>query len=425
MKKIVALAFIILGGFAQAQTLGNSPYSIFGLGDIKYDNNVETASMGGIGTAYISDFNNSFNFKNPAANTNFELTSLRVQGNNENSFFSSNYNNLSTKKHSTYLSNLSLAFPISKDVKFGIGYQPYSSSFYELTKSTQVSDGISKYNRYSGTGTISTLHAALAYKATSELNLGLRANYIFGSISDLDEISFTNAELVNGRETSSTLKALNFTLGSTYQKTLKNDKKLTLGATYTFASSGSMGTDYSNSTYFYAGSLKETLGKTILETKHSEDKSLVPQEFSLGLGYGHEGKWFASTQVDYKKGASTTFLDKPFVYEDSYRVSAGGWYLPNYNNFRNYFSRVIYRYGAFYEKGNLKLNNTNINQYGITLGATLPFEKTNVNRMSGIDLGIELGQRGTTDNNLVSQTFVNFKIGINFASKWFEKYYFD
>ena len=54
------------------------------------------------------------------------------------------------------------------------------------------------------------------------------------------------------------------------------------------------------------------------------------------------------------------FLGQPFTYQDSYRISAGGWYLPNYNDFRSYFNRVVYRYGAFYEKGNLSVNGTNI-----------------------------------------------------------------
>ena len=47
----------------EAQSLGNSPYAAFGIGEVKYDNSVETSSMGGINTAYIWDFNNSFNFK--------------------------------------------------------------------------------------------------------------------------------------------------------------------------------------------------------------------------------------------------------------------------------------------------------------------------------------------------------------------------
>ena len=164
---------------------------------------------------------------------------------------------------------------------------------------------------------------------------------------------------------------------------------------------------------------------SIIEEKFSEDKNLIPMEFSVGAGYGKDTKWFVGTQLDYKKGETIQFLGQPFVNDNSYKVSAGGWYLPNYNNFRNYFSRVTYRYGAYYEKGNLAFNGTNINQFAITGGMSFPFENRSASRMSGIDLGIELGKRGTLDNNLIRQNFINVKIGINFADKWFNKRLYD
>ncbi len=133
----------------------------------------------------------------------------------------------------------------------------------------------------------------------------------------------------------------------------------------------------------------------------------------------------AGTQFDYRQGETIQFLGQPFEQQNSYRIAAGGWYLPNYNNFRNYFSRVTYRYGAYYEKGNLMLNGTNINQFALTAGVTLPFENSNVNRMSGIDVGVELGQRGTMDNNLVRQNFINLRVGLTFADKWFNKRLYD
>jgi hypothetical protein len=75
--------------FLNAQSLSNSPYATYGIGDVKYDNTIETSSMGGISTAYISDFTSSFNFANPANNANFELTSIKLEATNENNYFKS------------------------------------------------------------------------------------------------------------------------------------------------------------------------------------------------------------------------------------------------------------------------------------------------------------------------------------------------
>ena len=424
MKRFFVLPLAAAGFFLNAQTIGNSPYAAFGIGDVKYDNTTDVNAMGGISTAYIWDFNNNFNFSNPAANKNLELTTIKVEGTNENNFFKSDYDNSNVTKHSSYLSNITIAFPISQKVKFGMGYQPYSSKKYSVLIQEDLEDNVKRANIFRGEGTLSTVQAALSYQISPELGLGFRTNFYFGNLYDINELTYSNAELINGYETKNKIKTFNFTLGSAYQKKFGTDRKLTLGATYTFGNTGEMETNYTNSTYFYStGNQKENV--SIVDEDFSTDKNLIPMEFSFGAGYGRDAKWFVGTQLDYRKGETIQFLGQPFTNQNSYKISAGGWYLPNYNNFRNYFSRVTYRYGAYYEKGNLSFNGTNINQFALTGGVTLPFENRSAARMSGIDLGLEIGKRGTLENNMIRQNFVNLRIGLNFADKWFNKRLYD
>ncbi len=422
MKRIFVLSSLVAGYFLNAQSIGNSPYGAYGIGDVKFDNTVDISSMGGISTAYIWDFNNNFNFRNPAANTNLELTTLKVEGTNENNYYKSDFNNINTTKHSTYLSNIAIAFPITRKLKFGMGFQPYSSKTYNILTSGTLKDdnAITENHHFHGEGTLNTVQAAFSYQISPEFGLGLRSNFYFGKLYDIEEVSFTGAELISGYSNSYSIKSFNFTLGSTYQKKLANDRKLTVGATYTFGNTGSMKNVYTNSTYYYL--LGETKGgETIIDQRETSDKKFLPQEASLGLGYGKDTKWFFGTQVDYKKGENFNFLGQTLSYQDFYRYSVGGWILPNFNDFRSYFSRVIYRYGAYYEKGNLNINGNSINKFAVTAGVTLPFQKSQINRMNSIDIGLELGKRGTLDNNLIRQNFINLRVGINFADKWFAK----
>ncbi|WP_312399678.1 hypothetical protein [Chryseobacterium sp.] len=426
MKKIFVLSFISVGYFLNAQSLSNSPYATYGIGDVKYDNTIETASMGGISTAFISDFSSSFNFANPANNANFELTSIKLEATNENNYFKTNYNNTKSTKHSTYLSNISLAFPISSKIKMGLSYQPYSSKSYDILNSALTKDSagndIIVANRFKGSGTLNTAMVALGYKITPEFSAGLRANLYFGTLYDTNELAYSNAELYNGYETKNSIKNFNFTLGATYQKVNPStDRKFTIGATTTFGNTnGNMTTDYTNSTYYYSA-VDVKAGESIIEQKSTKSKNLLPLQASLGVGYGDENHWFVSTQLDYKKGETVSYFGNTFDMQDSYRVAVGGWYLPNYNNFRSYFSRVVYRYGAFYEKGNIQLAGNNINKFGISAGVLLPFKNSSITRMSGLELGIELGKRGTLKDNLINQNFINFRVGFNFADKWFRK----
>ena len=86
-KSVISVFAVVCGLGLNAQTIGNSPYSSYGIGDTKYDNSIETTSMAGISAAYVWGFNNQFNFQNPAANQNLEITSIRIQATNENQKF--------------------------------------------------------------------------------------------------------------------------------------------------------------------------------------------------------------------------------------------------------------------------------------------------------------------------------------------------
>ncbi|WP_080779986.1 hypothetical protein [Chryseobacterium phocaeense] len=429
MKKIFAVSFISVGYFLNAQSISNSPYATYGIGDVKYDNTIETASMGGISTAFISDFTSSFNFANPANNSNFELTSIRLEATNENNYFKTNYNNTKSTKHSTYLSNIALAFPLSPKVKMGLSYQPYSSKTYDILNKDVQEDGSYYTNRFKGSGTLNTAQAAVSYKIDQNFAVGLRANLYFGNLYDLNELRYfdkngvSNTEYINGYETKNSIKNFNFTLGGSYQSlNTRTDKKLTIGATATFGNTSNMTTDYVNSTYLYADAAESSkILETVIDQKSTNSKNLLPLQASLGVGYGSENHWFFSGQLDYKKGEDISYFGKTFDFQDTYRISAGGWYLPNYNNFRSYFSRVIYRYGAFYERGNLKIDGNSINKFGVSAGVMLPFKTSSITRMSGLELGIEVGKRGTLKNNLINQNFINLRVGFNFADRWFRK----
>lgn len=425
MKKIFVLSFISAGYFLNAQTVGNTPYAAFGLGDTKYDNSVDIASMGGISTAYISDFTNDFNFRNPAANQNLELTTLKVEGTNENNFFKTDYNGgAKSTKHSTYLSNISIAFPLSKKVKFGLGFQPYSSKNYNVSISRTLDDGSVEKNNFVGSGTVNLVQGALSYSPTQEFSLGMRTNFLFGNVTDSQEFATSGAELYNGYKTKNRVKSFNFTLGSTYQKKFENDRKFTLGAYATFGNTGDIRSSYTNSTYYYSDSQTQA-DASVIDESQKNIKNILPMEYSIGAGYGHEAKWFVSSQLEYRKGEDFNFFGTTYENNSSYKISVGGWYLPNINNFRNYFSRVIYRYGAYYEKGNLNINGNDINKYALTFGMTLPFSNTGASRLSSFNLGLELGKKGTLQNDLINQNFVNLRFGINFADKWFNKRLYD
>jgi hypothetical protein len=107
-------------------------------------------------------------------------------------------------------------------------------------------------------------------------------------------------------------------------------------------------------------------------------------------------------------------------YEATSRLSVGGFYIPKYNSFTSYVSRMTYRVGACFEKTGLVLNNQPIEDFGITFGLGFP-----LGGLSKINIGVELGQLGTLDDGLIKENYANIMLGFSLSDIWFIKRKYD
>ena len=57
------------------------------------------------------------------------------------------------------------------------------------------------------------------------------------------------------------------------------------------------------------------------------------------------------------------------------KIAFGGFYIPNYDSFTSYFSRIVYRAGIRIEKTGLHIQNQSIDEYGINFGLGLILDK--------------------------------------------------
>ena len=147
--------------------------------------------------------------------------------------------------------------------------------------------------------------------------------------------------------------------------------------------------------------------------------------FSAGVMLSKNDKWdigvdFNFTQWSGFNSAPDADLNAG-IGSSSYKIALGGDYTPDINNIRNYFSRVTYRYGAYYGTDYLNLSGTQLPVYGITGGVSLPFRRT----ISKLHLAADLGRIGTTGSNLLQETYFRFTLGVSFNDRWFIKRKYD
>ncbi|HLT41401.1 MAG TPA: hypothetical protein VKZ95_01750, partial [Sphingobacteriaceae bacterium] len=111
LQSVLAIfGFIGLGMSVNAQQNSTSPYSSFGAGNLLFDNNIEQAAMGGLSVFNTNPYSASANFYNPAANRDLSFTTFEFGVNTHLSQFDDTTS--VSKKSATYISNISLAFPV-------------------------------------------------------------------------------------------------------------------------------------------------------------------------------------------------------------------------------------------------------------------------------------------------------------------------
>ena len=66
------------------------------------------------------------------------------------------------------------------------------------------------------------------------------------------------------------------------------------------------------------------------------------------------------------------------------------------------------------------VQNNAIKEFGINFGASFP-----VAGLSTLDLAVKFGERGTNENGLVHESFMQIVLGLTVNEKWFIKRRYD
>ncbi len=436
IKKLVLVfaAFITIQSYAQQGTA--SPYSFYGIGSLKFKGTVENRSMGRL-TIYNDSIH--INLRNPASYASENLGSIPFNGESRPVKYTVGGSNSNLKlKSETGSSNastatfdyLALSIPIGK---FGVGFSllPQTSVGYKLENKNDDGDLV---NQYKGEGGLNRVNLGLGYLIAKGLSIGIDANYNFGNIqNNIIEYSYDSDGLIlqyQSREGNrSDLSGINFNLGLSYKTKINQKLEFISGLTYMPESKltsnnqriiSAITINPSTGTEFEVNSYESDLNSQGLK----RTDLTLPSKLSFGAGIGKPTKWFVGaeyTAENTSKFFNPLYSNLTTKYEDGYNVSLGGFFIPMYNSFNNYFKRVVYRAGVHYEKTGLNINDESINEFGISFGLGLPVG----NLFSNANLGFEIGKRGTTTNNLIQENFVNFQLSLSLNDRWFQKRKYD
>jgi hypothetical protein len=398
-----------------------SPYSRFGIGNLSNNNNAYNSSMGEIGYAIRS--NNHVNYMNPASYTAFDSTSFLFEGGAAASIVTLNSNLISATRTYASLGYLTFGMPVTRWWKTSIGLLPFSDVGYNITTTSVVPDIGKVYRIYLGSGGTNRLYWGNGFRIYKGLSAGFNVSYIFGTMDKTSKAVFPDSAFyLNVKETSfTTVSDFYFNYGLQYNIKLKKDLSLTAGAVFSTNSHIAAKTDTVVQTYFLGVSGTEYPKDTILQTLGKSGSIVIPAMFGFGLSCEKTDKWIVGADFTWQNWKKFKIFDVTDSLENSLQVNAGAEITPDINNFGNYLKRIHYRIGFHYTDTYLKLRGKRLNEYAFSLGFGLPLRgmKTMLN------IGAQVGTRGTTEANLIKESYFKIILGFTIYERWFvkRKYY--
>ena len=412
-KKVIAILSLFMGlvGYSQENTA--SPYSAFGIGEVRFRGTEAEKAMGSLA---ITGDSITVNLLNPASYSHLKLTNFSIGGTSTFSNLKNNINSESAKR--TGIDYLNVGIPMGK---FGatLGLMPYSSVGYKISNTATEND-LERTKRFSGDGYINKVYLGGAYSFNKNLSLGLNFEYNFGNIENKIVESITNVQLATRELNESRINGISVKAGFLYNRKLTEKLDFYSGITYQPKAKLNAENNRTLSTITFSNNGNELVADQG-NTFTTKSKLIIPSRFSFGGGIGERNKWLLGTDITLLNSKEqTNRLDNTLSeYKNGQTYAIGGYYIPDYDSFTNYFKRVAYRAGFRYEKTGLIVNSEDINNYGMNFGFGFPLGT------SKLDLGLEFGKRGTTNSNLIQENYFNLSIGLSISDKWFRKVLID
>jgi hypothetical protein len=423
IKKIIVSFSLLFSLVSFAQNGTSSPYSFYGIGDVRFKGTVENTSMGGLSVVPDSIH---LNIVNPAMYSSLKLTSYAVGG-------TYSVNKLTTDSQSenaqrTALDYLAVGIPLNK-LGIGFGLIPYSSVGYNVKGSSTDSNSFRTDSYDKGNGGVNKVFLGFGYQLTKGLSVGADIQYDFGQINTQNisikydpngiPIQYATKEI-----NKSIVNGANFTTGISYQTKINKKLNLFTSATYSPASNVNLTNTRTISLAQTVNGIDVGVVGDPVEISVPSTKLQLPSKYTFGFGIGDSKKWILGTELVFQNSSNfgNRFSDISNVsYQNATKFTLGGYYIPNYKSFTNYFSRMVYRGGIRYENTGLVIDNNSIKDAALTLGLGMPLRGT----FSNVNIGFELGNRGTKNSGLVNENYMNFNIGLSLNDRWFVKRKYD
>lgn len=412
-----------LGLSAKAQADVDSPYSLFGIGQVNNRSmNVRLKGMGGVANAMYGG--GLINTENPASYA--KIDSLAFLFDAGFYFKSSTFStaSLSEQANNASFDNVSLAFGLTPWWKTAFGVQPFSTAGYTMLVDDYKPGIGSTTTRFKGTGGLNRVLWGNAFKLGKHFAIGVNAYYVFGNSQTETSLYFPDSTYMMGtrRSVDVMVRSFMFDYGLLFNTKVGKDMQLSLGLTY------DQQIKLKGNQTLFIRSFEEDIDTEVeylIDTVNygtGEVSMTMPQGLGFGVVLQKDNQWAVGADFNWMQWSKLARQGVSEGLRNSWMASAGVEVTPYHTSISGYFTRVTYRFGGFYEHGFICLPGNDggehyINKVGATVGMSLPLPRS----LSKVNLALEVGQYGTRESGLIQERYVRVDVGISVHEMWFMK----
>ncbi len=429
--KVVSLLIVLFPIGVVGQSYINNPYTRYGVGDIITSGLGYNRSMGGSGLALRPT--NQVNYLNPASYTAQDTMSFLFQAGLTGRISKLSSSEGSDESRNINIEYLVMGFPITRWWKFSLGLVPYSRIEYNYLDEPDLGQPEYLSSTYKGSGGFNEFYFGSAWEPIKNLSVGINAGYLFGKLKKERVFRVNNSDLNPTSITEDyTANDFYFKFGLQYHPYFidKKDRRhrFIIGATFDSKANVKVRINSLDARYFIVNANVYELIDTFAIVDTISNLTL-PQKIGIGLSYVFNDRLAISAEYskqNFTEGLNINRYDRLADYS-SYRF--GMEYIPVPLSDRRrakYYERIHYRLGGHFTNTYLAFDETQINDYGFSIGLGFPWRNSQkLYTHTSFNFTYEYGVRGTTKNDLLQENYHIFTIGITLHDFWFLKAKYD
>lgn len=434
---ITAVLVLLASISVNAQITSQSPFSRYGIGNIKGSLLPQFRAMGGASTAVNKPTGyNYINMQNPASYGSINFTTIDVGM--SGSITSIKKGDQSESSFNGTLSHLALAFPVTHHSALSFGILPYSELGYSFSNQSTISGGPGSQNPssekvnnvYTGEGGLTKAYIGYGYQIGDHLRLGANAEYLFGNLIENKSVEFYEdpSALASRIQNKNSIGGINFSYGIQYDIRLNSKTTLNFGYSGSSASTINSTKTFLATKYIYTGVSGEdnTSTETVDSIGGAKTKFKLPLVHNFGIALQRDNKWMVAADFRMGNWSKLTIDGTNQGLQDSWGASLGGQITPDISSINNYFSRVDYRFGLSYDKSYIRISDKDVKQMALTFGVGLPLANS-LQRTAFYKLNFttEVGRRGTMQTGTLQENYINLHLGFTINDQWFRRFKFQ